>query len=136
MAYKGRNLILQMVEGGGWNTVMGLQNVTIAISNTVVDVTSTQSGGWRQILDDCGNQTITITGTGIFKGDSAQLAMERAAFSHALSSFRAVFFDADWSGGHDISGLFMVSKLEYAGAYNGADTYNVTLESSGQMSGF
>lgn len=127
----GRNFLLQVNTQSNYVTVMGLQTTGLSIGNTVVPITSTKSAGWREILGDCGNQTMSLTGTGVFKNDLGQQAVEQWAFSHALRSCRVIFEES----GENFSGLFMVSKLEYNGTYNGAVMYNITLESSGTMYG-
>jgi len=127
----GRNFLLQVNTQGNYVTVMGLQTTGIKIGNTIVPITSTKSAGWREILADCGNQTITLTGTGVFKNDLGQQAVEQWSFSHTLHLCRVIFEES----GENFSGLFMVSNLEYNGAHDGALLYNITLESSGTMSG-
>lgn len=126
----GRNCVLQSWSGA-WYTVMGLQLVGLTSANTVVDATSTRSGGWRQILSDCGNQTVTITGSGIFKGDNGLMFIQAFNRNHSIQPYQLLFPDGTWW-----TGSFMVSKLEYKGTFNGARTYDITLESSGQINFF
>lgn len=127
MAYLGRAWVLQVLANGTWLTAGGIQTSDVSVGNTIVDTTSTKSGGWRQILADCGNQTVTMSGAGVFKNQLADQYLMQWAFDHSLNTMRMIQVD----DGSAFSGLFMVSKLQYTGAYNGAKMYNVTLESSG-----
>lgn len=129
MPQPGRNFVLQVWDGSQYLTIGGLQVNSIAISNVVVDATSHRSGGWRQILQDCGNQTITLTASGIWKGSNAESLIRQWVFDHSQHAMKALFTD----NGEYFSGNFMVSKLEYTGTHNGARMYNVTLESSGEQ---
>src|SRR5665213_108591 len=124
----GRNFLLYVMSGG-YNLVMGAQTTGMTLGNVVVDTTSTQSGGWRTILSDCGNQTVTINCQGVFKGDFS-LALIQEYWEHrSIQWYKILFADDEsfWTG------QFFVSKLEYTGTYNGARMYNVTLESSGPV---
>ncbi len=124
----GRNFVLQVLSGA-YTTVMGAQTTGMTLGNVMVDTTSTQSGGWRQILSDCGNQTVTINSNGVFKGDFALALIQQYWENRSLQTYRIYFSD---DGSH-WDGMFLVSKLEYTGTYNGARMYNVTLESSGPI---
>ena len=124
----GRNFLLQTYIGA-WIGLAGLQSTSIALAGVVVDTTSTKSSGWREILNDCGNQTCTITASGIFKSDEGVLATQGYVLSHTLNEFRIIFED----DGSNWVGQFYVSKMEYTGAYNGARMYSLTIESSGQI---
>lgn len=122
----GRNLLIQLNITGGWNTVGGLKATGVLLGSVVVDTTSVRSGGWREILNDCGNQTVTITGSGVFKNTTADFYIRSAFFNPNLQPLRAIQDD-----GHYFNGNFKVSKIQYQGAYNDALLYDYTLESSG-----
>lgn len=127
--YLGRSWLIKAFIGGQWVAVMGLQSTGVSINNTIVDTTSTRSGGWREILADCGNQALTITGAGVVKNAQAEQYIQNWAFDHTLNQIGA--FQVE--DGSSFYGSFMVSKLEYTGAYDGAKMYNMTLESSGTI---
>lgn len=129
MAQLGRNFLIQLNISGGWNTVGGLRATAVNLGSVVVDTTSTRSGGWRQILNDCGNQTVTITGSGVFKNSTADQYIRSAFFNPNLQPLRVIQDD-----GHYYSGNFKVSKIQYQGAYNDTLLYDYTLESSGAVS--
>jgi TP901-1 family phage major tail protein len=126
MAFLGRKFLLHLNITGNWVTVGGLKSTSMVFNSVVVDTTSTRSGGWREILNDFGNQSGTISGVGIFKNSVGEQYVRSAFFNPNLQPARIIQAD-----GHYYSGNFKISKLEYAGEHSGAQTYNMTLESSG-----
>jgi len=72
---------------------------------------------------------MTITASGIFKNSVAEQYVRSSFLNPNLQPARVIQDD-----GHYFSCNFKISKLEYAGDYNGAETYNMTLESSGAVS--
>lgn len=128
MAVQLGRLFLIQVSNGGWQTIGGMQATSAAFGNILVDATDTTSGGWRQILEDCGNQTLTISGSGIFKGSLGEQLLLDRILDHNFILMRAMFADGTY-----FQCNILVTKLEFTGAHNGARLYNMTLESTGAV---
>ncbi len=71
---------------------------------------------------------ITIKGTGVFTGLSAEKRLKNNAFSGVLDDYELSF-----SGGERLQGKFLITQLDYAGELNGDRSYALTLESSGEV---
>lgn len=130
-AEKGRAFVLKVGDGGSpeaFTTVAGLKTTQLSINNEVVDVTSKESGGWRELLAGAGVRTVSVSGTGIFTGSAAEGDMRAKALSASIDNYEIAF-----ESGDKFSGAFQVTALDFAGAYNAARTYTLSLDSSGPV---
>lgn len=128
-AQKGRNILIKISDGtspGTFTTVGGMRSKTLTINNEQVDVTTDDEAPWRHLLADAGLRSISLSGSGVFKDDSAYNDVEDLAMNANLQEFQLVMGNGDY-----FQGLFQVASLEYAGEHNGEQTYSMTLESAG-----
>jgi len=131
-AQKGKDLLLKVDSDGAGSfiTVAGLRARTLAFNAATVDITNTESAGeWRELLAGAGIKTARISGNGVFKDAQSD------------ETVRAIFFDGvqrDWQvivpDFGTVEGPFQVSTLEYAGQHDGEMTFDLALESAGQLS--
>jgi len=129
VAQKGRDLLLKIDTGSGFATVAGLRSRRIAFNSQTVDVTDQDSAGrWRELLAGAGVQRASLGGSGIFK-DAASDALIRASF------FAGEVRDWQVVVPHfgTVKGPFQIASLEYGGTHDGEVTFEVALESAGQL---
>lgn len=130
-AKKGRLFLLKYGDGEAteaFTTVAGLRSTGLTINGESVDVTDKDSEGHRDLLDGGGVDSMSISGSGVFKDDASQLALESACIAKSLDNYQIAF-----DGDRTYEGAFQVVSVEYAGEYNGEHTYSVSLESSGEV---
>ncbi|MBI1217476.1 MAG: phage major tail protein, TP901-1 family [Rhodobacteraceae bacterium] len=129
-AQSGKDLLikLDMTGDGTFGTLAGLRATRLTFNADTVDVTSLESGGWRELLAGAGVRTAAISGSGVFKDDATD---ERA---------RAIFFAGDTPEFQVIipafgvvQGAFQITSVEYAGNYDGEATYSLSLASAGAL---
>lgn len=108
--------------------VAGMTATKLAIAGEAVPVTNGASGGWRVLLDGAGVRSASVQATGIFLGSAAEIRMRTLALQGRIAPYLLTF-----ESGEQMSGRFLVIKLEYAGDYDGERTYHMTLESSGAV---
>lgn len=128
-AYKGRDLLIKVSTGASptaYNTLLGVRSNTITINNEMVDITDSDNAPYRQLLGDAGLRSLSLSASGIAKDDNAYQDVQDYAHTGARQSFLIQFGNGDI-----IEGEFLVTSLEEAGEYNGAQTYSISLESSG-----
>lgn len=111
-----------------FRTVAGLRTTQLQISSQPVVVTTKDSDGWRELLGGAGIRTVSISGAGVFTGSEAEMQLKSRALSGLLDRFEVSF-----EGGDRLRGRFLVSRLDYAGDFNGERSYMLTLESSGPV---
>ncbi len=128
-AEKGSAFLLKVGDGGSpvsFATVAGLRTTQLSINGEMVAITSKDSGGWRELLSGAGVRAVSVSGAGIFTGSAAETRLKGNALSGTIDDYRLSF-----EGGETLTGRFLVTRLDYAGDYNGERNYTLSLESSG-----
>ncbi|WP_404372578.1 phage major tail protein, TP901-1 family [Sphingomonas sp. MMS24-J45] len=130
-AERGSAFLLKVGNGAtpvAYQTVAGLRTTQLSINGELVAITSKDSGGWRELLSGAGVRSVSVSGAGIFTGSAAEVRIKGNALSGAIDDYRLSF-----ESGETLSGRFLVTKLDYAGDYNGERSYTLSLESSGPV---
>ena len=131
-AQKGKDLLLKL-DGSGTGTfvtVAGLRARAISFNARTVDVTHSESAGrWRELLEGAGVRSAGVSGKGIFRDQASDEAVRAVFFDGAIRDWQVVVPDFG-----TVSGPFQISALEYAGDHDGEVTFDLTLESAGELS--
>jgi len=128
-AQKGKDLLIKIADGTGFTTVAGLRTRRLAFNAETVDVTHAESANrWRELLDGAGVKRASVSGRGLFKDAATDALMRQTFFSGAIIAYQIVIpaFGA-------VQGPFQVTNLEFAGEHNGEVTYDMALESAGEL---
>ncbi|HLP66521.1 MAG TPA: phage major tail protein, TP901-1 family [Rhizobium sp.] len=129
VAQKGKDLLLKVHDGGGYATVAGLRSKKLAFNAETVDVTDAESAGrWRELLGGAGVQRASLSGSGLFKDQASDALVRAAFFDGTILAWQVVIPDFG-----TVSGPFQITTLEYAGAHDGELTFDLALESAGQL---
>lgn len=130
-AERGSAFLLKVGNGATplvYATVAGLRTTQLSVNGEMVQVTSKDSGGWRDLLSGAGVRSVSVSGAGIFTGSAAELRIKGNALAGTIDDYRLSF-----ESGETLSGKFLVTRLDYAGDYNGERSYTLSLESSGAV---
>lgn len=130
-AERGSAFLLKVGNGAApvvYQTVAGLRTTQLSVNGELVAITSKDSGGWRELLSGAGVRSVSVSGAGIFTGSAAELRVKGNALSGVLDDYRLSF-----ESGETMTGRFLVTRLDYAGDYNGERSYTLSLESSGPV---
>ena len=130
-AQKGKDLLLKLDAGGTGTfvTVAGLRARSISFNTRTVDVTHSESAGrWRELLEGAGVRSAGVSGKGIFRDQASDEAVRATFFDGAIRDWQVVVPDFGI-----VSGPFQISALEYAGDHDGEVTFDLTLESAGEL---
>ena len=129
VAQKGKDLLLKIFNGTGYETVAGLRSKRLAFNAETVDVTDAESAGrWRELLGGAGVQRAAVSGAGIFKDAASDQLVRNAFFGGAILNWQLVI-----PGFGTVSGPFQASALEYSGQHNGEVMFELALESAGAL---
>lgn len=131
MIEKGSAFLLKVGDGGAspsFATVAGLRTTQLSINGEAVVVTNKDSGGWRQLLSGAGVRSVSVSGAGVFTGSAAEVRIKANALAGVIDDYRLSF-----ESGDSMTGRFLVTRLDYAGDFNGERSYTLSLESSGQV---
>jgi TP901-1 family phage major tail protein len=130
-AEKGSAFLLKVGDGAAppaYATIAGMRTTQMSVNGEVVNVTSKDSGAWRELLSGAGVRSVSVGASGIFTGSVAEGRIRANALAGAIDDYELSF-----ESGEKMRGRFLVTRLDYAGDYNGERTYALSLESSGEV---
>lgn len=130
--FKGLDFILEVNTGTllvpVWTKICGLTQTGLTINAESVDVTDNCSDGWREMLEGAGIRSVSISASGNATDNAGQLFMTQAILDDE-------FIQARIKRGHgdQFAGMWHIPSNGFSAAHNGAETYEVTLESAGEI---
>jgi TP901-1 family phage major tail protein len=130
-AEKGSAFLLKVGNGAEppvFSTVAGMRTTQMSVNGEAVNVTHKESGGWRELLSGAGVRSVSVAASGIFTGSAAETRVKANALAGLIDDFELSF-----ESGERLRGRFLVTRLDYAGDYNGERNYALSLESSGAV---
>ncbi|MCT4555799.1 MAG: phage major tail protein, TP901-1 family [Pelagimonas sp.] len=130
-AQNGKDLLIKvdLTGDGQFETLAGLRATRISFNAEQVDVTTLESqGGWRELLAGAGVKSASISGSGVFKDAGTDERARQIFFDGETPDFQVIIPDFG-----TVEGAFQVTSVEYAGAYNGEATYELSMASAGAL---
>ena len=127
----GSAFLLKISDGAAvpaFVTVAGLRTTQMSVNGEAVNVTTKDSGGWRELLSGAGVRSVSVSAAGIFTGSAAETSVRAKALGGDIADYELSF-----ESGERMRGKFLVTRLDYAGDYNGERSYAINLESSGPV---
>ncbi|QXQ05503.1 phage tail protein [Sphingosinicellaceae bacterium] len=128
---KGSAFLLKVGDGANppsYTTIAGLRTTQLSVNADTVVVTNKGSGGWRELLSGAGVRSVSLSGAGVFSGTAAEGRVKASALAGILDDYQVSF-----ESGERLAGRFLITRLDYAGDFNGERTYTLALESSGPV---
>ena len=130
-AQKGKDLLLK-VDGTGtgvFTTIAGLRTRSLSFNAETVDITHTESTGrWRELLAGAGARHARVQGAGIFKDAASDEIARSLFFAGTIRDWQIIVPDFG-----TIAGPFQISGLEFSGQHDRELTFDLTLESAGEI---
>jgi TP901-1 family phage major tail protein len=128
-AQKGKDLLVKIEDGEDFVTIAGLRSRRLAFNAETVDVTHAESANrWRELLEGAGVKRASLAGRGLFKDAASDALVRQTFFDGAVKAYQIVIPDFG-----TIEGAFQITSLEFAGEHNGEVTYELSLESAGEL---
>jgi TP901-1 family phage major tail protein len=131
VAEKGSAFLLKVGDGAEtpvYSTVAGLRTTQLSINGEAVVITNKSSGGWRELLSGAGVRSVSVSGGGVFTGSAAETRLKNNALAGLVDDYELSF-----ESGERLRGRFLLTRLDYAGDFNGERSYTLALESSGAV---
>ncbi|OAN77528.1 phage major tail protein, TP901-1 family [Sulfitobacter pontiacus] len=128
----GKDLLVKvdMTSDGQFETIAGLRATRVSFNAEPVEVTSLDSeGGWRELLAGAGVRSAAISGSGVFRDAGTDERARQLFFDGLTPDFQIVIPSFGI-----IEGPFQVAAIEYGGSLSGEATYELSLQSAGQLS--
>ena len=93
-AEKGSAFLLKVGNGGTppvFATVAGMRTTQMSVNGEAVNVTSKDSGAWRELLSGAGVRSVSVAGSGIFTGSDAETRLKANALAGLLDDYELSF---------------------------------------------
>lgn len=126
-AQRGRLMLIKQGTYSGGTTIGGLRTTSFRLNSQPIDISTKDTNGWRELLEDGSLKSISISGNGVFKDSATDEAIRAAVFSGSISTYTLVFPNGDY-----IEMQALVTGYERTGEYEGVETYSLTFESTGE----
>jgi len=117
----GRNLTISRNS----DVIAGVRTKSITINNEPIDVTTDDSDGFRQLMEDSGTRSIDLSVEGVTQDDT--LIAAAANGSTLIETYTITF-----ASGATISGDFRLNSVEKGAEYNEAITFSAEIQSTGE----
>jgi TP901-1 family phage major tail protein len=127
-AQKGRLHLLKIGASGAGGTVAGLRNLRRAHTNEPVDITNKDSGGFRELLEGAGTQSLDITADGVATDGATYETLKGYANAGSINAFQIIGPDND-----AYSASFLITAFEEASSYHDELKFTLTMQSSGTI---
>lgn len=127
-AQKGREVLIKIDIGGVDTTIGGMRQKSMALNDSQVDVTDSDSAGrWRELLAAAGVKSMSISGSGVFKDTASEVALltHWNAGTHPTMQFIVPSLGT-------FEGPFAVN-LQYQGQHDGELQFSASFDSAGEV---
>lgn len=126
--FSGRAFTLKKgsTSGTGGTAIAGCRTKSFTVNNSQVDITNDDSSGVRTLLDQPGEKTVEVSFSGIAK--------DVVMLTAAMSSTDVVDeYLLEFPTSHKVYGNFFIASYAQTGEYQGAATFECTLQSAGTI---
>lgn len=130
-AQSGKDMLLKLDQtgSGSFLTVAGLRARSLSFNAAAIDITDAESAGrWRELLAGGGVKRAALAGSGIFKDQASDAAIRSLFFAGTIRDWQLIL-----PGFGTVAGPFQIVALEFAGDHAGEVTFEIALESAGEM---
>jgi len=108
--------------------IAGLRETSIAHDGSPIDITSKGDSGYRTLASFSGVESIDITASGVWEDDTLRaISLGGTGTTKLLTDITLA-----WGDGATLSGDFYLASNTSAGNHDNEETYEVTLQSSGE----
>ena len=131
-AQPGSLMLMKIGDGGDpeiFSLVAGLRSTRMILNNALFPASTIESGSWRTLCVNMGEQSLTVIAEGLFTDSEAEATVRNAAFNQSIYHYQISFGNGDI-----VSGPFLISSYERSGDYDEEELVALTLESAGVVS--
>jgi TP901-1 family phage major tail protein len=113
-----------------FTTLGGLRSKSFSFSAEAIDVSNHGSNQWKQLLDEAGMRSVSVSGSGVYTSATNYRLIEANAFANLLTCF--AFLDA--LTGRVYVGCFKITGVEATAEYDGEAGYSISADSAAEVS--
>jgi TP901-1 family phage major tail protein len=130
-AQSGKDMLVKLDQtgSGSFLTVAGLRTRALSFNAATIDITDAESAGrWRELLDGGGIKRAALSGSGIFKDQDSDSKVRELFFAGTIRNWQLIRPDFG-----TVQGPFQITALEFSGDHAGEVTFDIALESAGEL---
>lgn len=128
-AQKGKDLLLKIEDNSAFVTIAGLRTRQLSLNAQSVDITHSESAGqWRELLSGAGVRKASLSASGLFKDAASDALLRSVFFAGEVRNYQIII-----PAFGTLQGAFLITALEYRGEHTAEITFDVALESAGEM---
>src|SRR3954464_7672877 len=94
-AQRGRLMLLKIGTAAAGTLLGGLKSTTFTMNNSVIDVSTKDTQGWRELLEDGSLKFFSIACDGVFKDSASDETVRTYVFNNTLNQFTFAFPNGD-----------------------------------------
>lgn len=131
-AYPGNTFYIQInTTGSTYVNLGGLRTRTLSVGGEMIDITNSDSTGlWREALSTYGVRSLSVSGSGVFlDGSDINKIVTNLMATTATQNLKIV---VPGLGTFTMTAA-VFTNISFAGNHNGEVTYDVTIESGGEV---
>ena len=131
MKTSGKDILLKLdrQKDGVFVTVAGLRTRFLALNAAAMDITDAESARrWRELLAGGGVKRAAVSGSGIFKDQNSDAKIRELFFAGTIRNWQLILPDFG-----TVAGPFQITALEFSADHAGEVTFEIALESAGEM---
>ena len=98
---------------------------SITINNEPIDVSGDTDDGWRALLTEPGQKSVDISVSGV--------VVNRTLIKDAAKNTIGAAMNMTWPDGGTMDGNFVLTSYASTGEHNGAETFEATFQSNGEI---
>lgn len=130
-AQSGKDMLLKLDEtgSGSFLTVAGLRSRSLSLNAASVDTTDQESAGrWRELLAGGGVKRASLSGSGVFKDQGSDATIRGLFFAGTIRTWQLILPSFGV-----VEGPFQIVALEFSADHAGEVTFDLALESAGEV---
>lgn len=112
-----------------FTTLGGLRSKSFSFSADSIDVSNHGSNQWKELLDEAGMKSVSLSGAGVYTSATNYRLCE----SNALAGLLTCFAILDSVTGRVYYGCYKITGLEATAEYDGEAGYSLSMDSSGEI---
>jgi TP901-1 family phage major tail protein len=122
-------LKLDQTGSGSFLTIAGLRTRALALNAAAIDITDAESAGrWRELLEGGGIKRAAVSGAGIFRDAASDAKVRELFFGGTIRDWQLILPDFG-----TVAGPFQITALEFSADHAGEVTFDLALESAGEV---
>lgn len=125
----GKDVLVEVTTDGGttFTAVAGARTKSMSINGDTVDVTNSDSNGFRELLN-CAPRSVSLSVAGILVASAVDDTLADAALAGTILGFRLT-----WPGVATYAHDGQITSYSSEGAYDSEVTFDMSIESSGTV---